>query len=88
LWARAAVECARLAPSATNRQPWRFRFEGEGLVVEKSRGPELPMVTKRLDCGIAMLHAELGAWNAGVSGVWLESADGREVARFEPEEAR
>jgi nitroreductase len=83
-WARAAVECARLAPSATNRQPWRFRYEGEELILAKSHGPELPMVTKRLDCGIAMLHAELGALNVGVRGLWRECPTGREVARFRP----
>jgi hypothetical protein len=84
-WARAAVECARIAPSATNRQPWRFRFEGGALVVDKSRGFELPKVTKRLDCGIAMLHAELGALASGQGGSWIECGEGTEVARFIPD---
>ena len=32
-WARAGVEAARLAPSAMNRQPWRFRYEDGRVVV-------------------------------------------------------
>lgn len=87
-WARAAVECARLAPSARNRQPWRFRMEGSGLVVSKDSSIELPLVTKALDCGIAMLHAELGALAAGVRGSWSDRADaGADVAVFKPAEA-
>ncbi|MFO7731291.1 MAG: nitroreductase family protein [Spirochaetia bacterium] len=30
-WAKCAAEAARLAPSAMNRQPWIFRFEGADL---------------------------------------------------------
>lgn len=81
-WARHAAECARLAPSATNRQPWRFWLEGSAFVIATNRGPELPLVTKRLDCGIAMAHAELGALSAGARFEWSESTGGREVARL------
>jgi nitroreductase len=82
-WARAAVESARLAPSAVNRQPWRFRMEDGDLVVSSS-GPEIPAVTKALDCGIAMLHAELGARGAGVLGAWKDAGVGPDIARFSP----
>lgn len=81
-WAVAAVETARLAPSAVNRQPWRFRFDAGGLVIARDNGVEYPRVTKRLDCGIAMLHAELGARAAGVDGAWRELTSGFDVARF------
>ena len=64
-WAVAAVETARLAPSAVNRQPWRFRMDAGALVIARDGAMETPKVTKRLDCGIAMLHAELGARAAG-----------------------
>ena len=60
-WAVAAIETARLAPSAMNRQPWRFRFDAGALVIAQDNAGETPKVTKRRDCGIAMLHAELGA---------------------------
>jgi hypothetical protein len=82
-WAVAAVETARVAPSALNRQPWRFRFDDGGLVVAKDSAFETPKVTKRLDIGIAMLHAELAAEAHGVSGHWTDLA-GSDVARFDP----
>lgn len=82
-WAVAAVETARLAPSAVNRQPWRFRFEDGGLVLAKDNFVETPKVTKRLDIGIAMLHAELAATVHGIDGVWTDLS-GADVARFDP----
>ena len=86
-WAVASVETARLAPSAVNRQPWRFRFEDGGLVLAKDNFVETPKVTKRLDIGIAMLHAELAATVHGVDGVWTDLSGG-DVARFDPVVAR
>lgn len=83
-WASSAVERARIAPSAVNRQPWRFRMEDGGLVVSKTHG-ELPSVTKALDCGIAMLHAELGALAQGVTGTWRDCTRGHDIAVFEPD---
>ena len=71
-WARSAVEAARLAPSAMNRQPWRFRFEDGSLVLSKDSAGEVPKVTKALDCGIAALHAELAAAAADVPGAWAD----------------
>ena len=75
------IEAARLAPSARNRQPWRFRVQDSSIVVTEDGKPSLPGISKRLDCGIAMLHLELGARAAGTSGSWklLNSPD---VARF------
>ena len=83
-WARAAAECARIAPSAMNRQPWRLRLEEGSLIVARDNGFETPRVTKALDCGIAMLHVELGASGEGVSGEWTDIDSGRDVARFTP----
>lgn len=85
-WAIAAVETARLAPSANNRQPWRFRFEQGCLVIAKDSPVDparLLKVAKRLDIGIAMLHAELAARAHGVLGRW-EDLPGQDVARFVP----
>ena len=80
-WARTAVEAARLAPSAVNRQPWRFRFATETITVSEDNAKLTHAISKRLDCGIAMLHVEAGAMHAGVSGRWefLQSPD---VGRF------
>lgn len=83
-WARSAAECARIAPSAMNRQPWRLRLDADGLVVSRDAHREAPRVTRALDCGIAMLHAELGAMGAGVTGGWTDLGEGLDVARFLP----
>lgn len=80
-WVRAALEAARLAPSAINRQPWKFRVEPDAIGVSvRLRGPDFG-VSKRLDCGIAMLHIELGAASYGVRGRW-EFLKAPGVARF------
>lgn len=79
-WALTALEAARLAPSGSNRQPWRFRMDGEQLVLYRTKRPYW---TTQLDLGIAMLHAQLGAQHAGVYGSW-ESAEAPDVARFVP----
>lgn len=81
-WASEGVHAARLAPSAMNRQPWRFRLE-EGAVVVSSSGSGAPLVRSRLDCGIAMLHFELGARSEGSDGVW-EALAAPDVARWVP----
>ncbi len=82
-WARAGVELARIAPSATNRQPWRFAQADDGVVRISFGGRDTPGISKRLDCGIAMLHFELGAREAGGSGRW-ELLSGPDVARWDP----
>lgn len=80
-WAKASLEAARLAPSAVNRQPWGFNVEDDGITVfVRTSGPEFN-VSKRLDCGIAMLHIEVAALSSGVKGDWkLLTAPG--VSRF------
>jgi len=83
-WAVSGVETARLAPSAVNRQPWRFRLEDGGLTVAQDSAFETPKVTKRLDCGIAMLHVEIGALASGMHGTWTDLA-GADVARYDVE---
>ena len=81
-WARAAVQAATVAPSAMNRQPWRFRFDDGGLVVGFD-GADTPRISKRLDCGIAMVHAELAMVSRDVTGSW-ETLPSPDVARFVP----
>lgn len=81
-WAARAVAAARLAPSALNRQPWRFRLEGETLFLS-THGPDTYAIPKRLDCGIALLHAELGARTAGWDGRW-EFLPAPDVTAFGP----
>ena len=82
-WVRRGVEASRMAPSALNRQPWRFSF-GPDVVRLSTDGKKDPHgIPKRLDCGIAMLHFELGAWAAGMRGTWVPTPD-HLVATFSP----
>jgi nitroreductase len=78
---KTAVEAARLSPSATNRQPWRFRADGRAITVLTDNDKKEWRISRRLDCGIAMLHFELGARAAGLVGEW-EFREAPEVARY------
>ena len=73
------LESVRLAPSASNRQPWRIVREGKvhHLLLRRTRGYQ--RVTGRiklqnLDMGIAMCHFELSARKLGLHGIWKELA--------------
>jgi nitroreductase len=76
-----ALAAARLAPSAQNRQPWRFRIEQNAVIITTDKFFSTSSVSKRLDCGIAMLHFELGARAEGVLGQW-EILPSPDVAKF------
>jgi nitroreductase len=80
-WIKISLEAARLAPSAVNRQPWGFKVGKDSITVfVRSRTPDFN-ISKRLDCGIAMLHIEVAALNSGIKGKWeLQLAP--EVVRF------
>jgi len=80
-WMKAELDAARLAPSAMNRQPWRFELDRNSITVSVDT-PKLSLsIDKRLHCGIAMMHIEVAALNCEVEGKWqlLESP---QVARF------
>jgi len=80
-WVQAALQSARLSPSAMNRQPWGFEvLENEVTVYLRSFEPQLT-ISKRLDCGIAMLHIEVAAGYHGVKGRW-DLLPSPRVARF------
>ena len=80
-WMEAALDAARLAPSAYNRQPWRFHLEPDSITVSVDSPKRELTFPKRLDCGIAMLHIEVAAMYSGVTGEW-EFLDPPQVARF------
>lgn len=80
-WAQVSLEAARIAPSAINRQPWGFDADGSGITIfVRTSGPEFN-VSKRLDCGIAMLHIEVAALYYGFMGKW-EFLQSPQVAKF------
>jgi hypothetical protein len=64
-WVKNAIKLGSFAPSRLNRQPWRFYY-GDGRLVVDCKGE--PSAYKRLECGIALLHLEIGALDGGVSG--------------------
>ena len=80
-WVKKSLEAARLAPSAANRQPWSFDVQEDGIIVfVKTIWPTFN-VSKRLDCGIAMLHLEVAALDCGCQGEW-EFLPAPQVAKF------
>jgi nitroreductase len=81
-WQIKALESARLSPSARNRQPWRFEIVPEAITIRLDAPPDGDRYPKRLDCGIAMLHLELGATSEGAPGHWI-FLDTPGVARYE-----
>ncbi len=80
-WMKSALEAARLAPSAINRQPWRFHVEPNSITVSVNNPRFTFGISKRLDCGIAMLHIEVAALDCGVQGRW-QFLEAPRVARF------
>ena len=80
-WIRVSLEAARLAPSAVNRQPWRFHIEPDSITVSVGAMKREYGISKRLCCGIAMLHIEIAALNCGVKGNW-KFLERPQVAKF------
>jgi len=75
-----ALEMVRLAPSASNKQPWRVVKSGETWHFYLKRTPgyrESTLVRlftvadmQRIDMGIAMCHFELSLRESGLAGIW------------------
>ena len=72
------LEMVRLAPSASNRQPWRIVQDASIFHFYLQRTPNYSGFTKstdlqRVDIGIAMCHFDLAAQEAGFIGKWIDS---------------
>ena len=80
-WVKTALEAARIAPSAVNRQPWRFTVKSDSITVSVNNLKDTLNISKRLDCGIAMLHIEVASLQSGMRGAW-DFLDSPHVARF------
>jgi nitroreductase len=80
------LEAVRLAPSASNRQPWRILREREGgpfhLFLERTPGYGLLAGSdlQRLDMGIAMAHFDLSTAEAGLAGGWTRLSESPALA--------
>jgi nitroreductase len=77
----AALEAVRMAPSATNKQPWRIMRDGRDwhFLLQRSKGygkgsPVFRALRiadlQRVDLGIAMCHFALVARESGLDGHW------------------
>jgi len=68
------LEMVRLAPSASNKQPWRIiMYNNEfHFYMQSAKGyaKALGYNIQRIDMGIAMCHFELTAKEMGINGVW------------------
>ena len=59
-WFRRGMEAARLAPTAMNKQKFRFGLDGNTVIASAGRG-----VYTKVDLGIAKCHFEAGAGSSG-----------------------
>ena len=80
------LECVRLAPSATNFQPWRIIKESENnifhLYLKRTKGYNKALNVADLqiiDMGIAMCHFEVAAREAGLFGQWEDQKPAKDV---------
>ncbi len=69
------LECVRLAPSASNKQPWRIILADGAfhffLNRDKAYSALMPKADlQRIDMGIAMCHFQLAAAEFGLDGEW------------------
>jgi len=74
------LEMVRIAPSATNKQPWRIIKDGNvwHFFMQRTKGYGKSLTFKllniadlqRVDMGIAMSHFELAAAELGLKGRW------------------
>jgi hypothetical protein len=82
-----ALEAVRMAPSASNKQPWRIVRDGPRwhffLRRTKGYGKGSALFTvlriadlQRIDLGIALCHFELVARECGLDGSWVASDPG------------
>ena len=69
-----ALEAVRLAPSASNKQPWRILKIGNAynfyLKANKGYAEGLGFNIQKIDMGIAMSHFEMVLQEMGIRGYW------------------
>ncbi len=84
------LECVRLAPSASNKQPWRIVKESGSTTfhfyLERTKGYDTDSHDVRLqniDMGIALCHFELVARELRLEGIWKEEKADRNIGPWE-----
>jgi hypothetical protein len=72
-----ALEMVRIAPSASNKQPWRILMQEDGfdffLMRTAGYKEKVGYDIQRIDLGIAMCHFELSALELGFHGTWVDA---------------
>lgn len=66
-WVRTGIEAVIKAPSAINRQPWKYTFNDNIVKVYSEKGNS---GYDDIDIGISMAHFELGARKENYNGRW------------------
>jgi nitroreductase len=61
----------RLAPSYSNRQPWRFIVRGNEIFLAITLDDEIDEAMQNIEAGIAMLYLEVAMHDLGISGQWM-----------------
>jgi Putative TM nitroreductase len=69
------LECVRIGPSASNKQPWRIIKDHDNYHFYIKRTPGYdrafgPIRIQNIDMGIAMCHFELSSREMGLDGLW------------------
>ncbi len=80
-WIKTSLNCVRVAPSAINGQPWRFKVNENSIILSADNPKNAEKLYKKMDYGIAMLHLEIGALHEGVKGSW-EYLESPNIAEF------
>ena len=74
------LEMVRLAPSATNKQPWRVVVEKGRVYFYEKKTPGYDRETtgdiQKVDLGIALCHFEIAAEDGGLKGKFIQSDPG------------
>ena len=74
---KGALEMVRIAPSASNKQPWRIVLQKDKntfhFFIQRSKYyPKAYKNLQIIDLGIAMCHFELTCRGLGIKGGWVE----------------
>jgi len=80
------LEMVRIAPSASNKQPWRIIKHNNYYAFYCSRTPGYGIMNYDLqmnDIGIAKCHFELSALELGLKGRWIKQDNLTEISNFE-----
>ena len=86
---RKALENLRLAPSASNKQPWRVLYGAKKnvfhFVLKRSRQYKMLGIShlQDIDMGIAMSHFEITARELALSGSWEIMSDAQTGKKLE-----